>query len=121
MTKKALRFLVKILFYIFVVLLLVYLFVQMRQFGYLVFADQSKDRPEVAKEIVLTVEEGESLLNISKELAKQKVVDDPYVFALSLRCMEGYEKIQAGEYIVNSSQKPSEILRVLTGKEETSQ
>ena len=45
MTKKALQFLVKILFYIFVVLLLVYLFVQTRQFGYLVFADQAKDRP----------------------------------------------------------------------------
>lgn len=120
MTKKALQFLVKILFYIFVVLLLVYLFVQTRQFGYLVFADQAKDRPEVAKEIVLTVEEGDSLLDISRNLAKQEIVDDPYVFALALRCMEGYENIRSGEYVVQSSQKPSEILRILTVREETS-
>ena len=119
MTKKALHFLVKILFYIFVVLLLVYLFVQMRQFGYLVFADKAKDRPEVAREVVLTVEEGESLLDISKDLAKQDVVDNPYVFALALRCLEGYDKIQAGEYVIQSSQKPSDILKTLTGKEET--
>lgn len=118
MTKKALNFLVKILFYIFVVLLLVYLFVQMRQFGYQIFSDQAKDRPEVAKEIVLTVEEGESLLDIGKDLAKQGVVENSYIFALSLRCQEGYDKIKAGEYVIQSSQKPSEILKTLTDTEE---
>ena len=85
MTKKALQFLVKILFYIFVVLLLVYLFVQTRQFGYLVFADQAKDRPEVAKEIVLTVEEGESLLDISRKLAKQKIYGQENMWCNLLR------------------------------------
>ena len=119
MTKKALDFLVKILFYIFVVLFLVYLFVQMRHFGYLIFADRAKDQPEIAKEVILTVEEGESLLSIAKDLAKQEVVENPYVFALSLRCQEGYAKIQAGEYVIQSSQKPSEILKTLTGEEET--
>ena len=119
MTKQALDFLVKILFYIFVVLFLVYLFVQMRHFGYLIFADRAKDQPEIAKEVILTVEEGESLLSIAKDLAKQEVVENPYVFALSLRCQEGYEQIQAGEYVIQSSQKPSEILKTLTGEEET--
>ena len=62
MIDKVLRFVVKTLFYIFIALLLVYLFVQMKHVGYQIFADQAKDSPEVAKEMVLTVTEEESAL-----------------------------------------------------------
>lgn len=121
MTKKIIRFMIKMLFCIFVVLLLIYLFVQMRQFGYLIFADQAKDQPEAAKEVILTVTEEESLLDISKDLAKMEIVSDPYIFALTLRCSEGYKDIQPGEYILQSSNKPSEILNALTHKEDKQQ
>lgn len=118
MTDKVIRFVVKPLFYIFIALLLVYLFVQTRQYGYLVFSDQAKDSPETAKEMVLTVTEDESLLQIGKDLAKNEIVDNAYIFAAALRCSEGYKDIKAGEYVVSSAQKPSEILTVLTHKGE---
>lgn len=118
MTDKMIRFVVKPLVYIFIALLLVYLFVQMRQYGYLVFADKAKDSPETAKEMVLTVTEDESLLQIGKDLARNEIVDNAYIFAAALRCSEGYKNIRAGEYVVSSSQKPSEILAVLTHKGE---
>lgn len=118
MIDKVLRFVVKTLFYIFIALLLVYLFVQMKHVGYQIFADQAKDSPEVAKEMVLTVSEDESLLEIGRDLANKDIVDNAYIFALALRFSEGYKNIQPGEYVVNSGQKPSEILAQLTHKGE---
>lgn len=119
MAEKVVRIIINALAGIFIVLLLFYLFVSMRQVGYLVFADLPLDGPEYAKESILTVTEDESLLDISKDLEKMGIVNNSRVFALSLRCMEGYKDIQPGEYIVKSSQKPSEILNMLIHKEET--
>lgn len=118
MIHKVLRFTVKTLLYIFIALLLVYLFVEMRQVGYRIFSDKAKDSPEVAQEMVLTVSEDESLLEIGRDLANKDIVDNAYIFALALRFSEGYKNIQPGEYVVNSGQKPSEILAQLTHKGE---
>lgn len=118
MANKVIQFIVKALFYIFIALLLVYLFVQMRQVGYQIFSDKAKDSPEVAKEMVLTVTEDESLLEIGKDLASKDIINNAYIFAAALRCSEGYKNIQAGEYVINSSQRPSEILATLTHKGE---
>ena len=118
MIDKVLRFVVKTLFYIFIALLLVYLFVQMKHVGYQIFADQAKDSPEVAKEMVLTVTEEESLLSIGRDLARGDIIENPYIFAVAIRVSEGDKNIQAGEYVVNSGQRPSEILGVLTHKGE---
>ena len=86
MANKVIRFIVKALFYIFIALLLVYLFVQMRQVGYQIFSDKAKDSPEVAKEMVLTVTEDESLLEIGKDLASKDIINNAYIFAAALRC-----------------------------------
>ena len=118
MSDKLMRYLVKPLFYIFIVLLLVYFFVEMKKVGYLIFADQAKDQPEVASETVLTVEEEDSLVQIGKNLEKNNIIDNAYIFAAALRCSEGYDAIVPGEYVVKSSQKPSEILEELLQKEE---
>ena len=108
MAEKVLHVIIKILMYIFIVLLFI-----------LIFADKPKDKnPQIASETVLVVEQGESLLEISKDLAEQGIVKNPYLFAISLRCMDGYQNIRPGEYQVSSSEKPSEILKQLTHEEE---
>ncbi|MCD8019633.1 MAG: endolytic transglycosylase MltG [Clostridiales bacterium] len=116
MVDKVMRIVIRVLFYIFVILLLVYLFVQMKNIGYLVFADKAKDTQTDYSEMVVNIEEGESLLQIGKDLAAKDIVDNPYIFALTLRCMDGYDEIKAGSYIVKSSAKPSEILEILSGE-----
>ena len=115
MAEKVLHVIIKILMYIFIVLL----FVRMSGVGRAIFADKPKDKnPQIASETVLVVEQGESLLEISKDLAEQGIVKNPYLFAISLRCMDGYQNIRPGEYQVSSSEKPSEILKQLTHEEE---
>ncbi len=118
MANKMLLFIVKTLLYIFIALLLVYLFVQMRQIGYQIFSDKAKDSPKMAREMVLTVTEDESLLEIGRDLASKDIINNAYIFAAALRCSEGYKNIQAGEYVISSSQRPSEILATLTHRVE---
>lgn len=118
MLEKVMHVIIKILIYIFVLLLFVLLFVRMSGVGYIIFADKGKDNPQEARETMLVVEDKESILAISKDLAEQEIVDNPYLFAISLRCMDGYQNIQPGEYKVSSSEKPSEILKQLTHEEE---
>ena len=114
MAEKVLHVIIKILMYIFIVLLFILLFVRMSGVGRAIFADKPKDKnPQIASETVLVVEQGESLLEISKDLAEQGIVKNPYLFA-----MDGYQNIRPGEYQVSSSEKPSEILKQLTHEEE---
>ena len=70
MAEKVLHVIIKILMYIFIVLLFILLFVRMSGVGCAIFADKPKDKnPQIASETVLVVEQGESLLEISKDLA----------------------------------------------------
>ncbi|MCI6858005.1 MAG: endolytic transglycosylase MltG [Eubacterium sp.] len=121
MTENIIRIIIKILSVMFIILLFIYLFVEMKNVGYTVFSDNALDSPQEAREALLIVEEKEPLLTISKDLAEQDVIGNPYLFALSLRCMDGYENIKPGEYEVFSSEKPSDILKKLTHEEAENQ
>lgn len=106
MAEKVLHVIIKILMYIFIVLLFILLFVRMSGVGRAIFADKPKDKnPQIASETVLVVEQGESLSEISKDLAEQGIVKDPYLFAISLAAWMDTE-YPAGEYQVSSSEKP---------------
>ena len=101
MLERVMHIIIKTLAYIFILLLFVLLFVRMSGFGRAIFEDKAKNKP-----------------HISKDLAEQGIVDNAYLFAISLRCMNGYENIRPGEYRVSSSTKPSDILKQLTHEEE---
>jgi len=118
MFEKISHTVIKILFFIFFILLLVYLFHEAEKLGYSAFSDRPFDSSENAAETVITVTEGESLLKIARDLEKAGIVKNAYVTALSFRSMEGYDRIRPGEYIVKASMKPSEIMKMLTHEEE---
>ena len=121
MAENIMRVIIKVLTYIFIILLFILIFVRMKGIGYTIFADRAKNKPQEARETVLIVEEKESILTIAKDLAEQGIIKNPYLFAISLRCMDGYKNIRPGEYEVSSSEKPSEILKQLTHEEENIQ
>ena len=56
-------------------------------------------------------------INWSLSTAK-RIIENKWVFAISVRFMEGYDRIKEGDYIVKSTQKPSEILRLFINEEE---
>lgn len=121
MIKKTLTFVIKLLVMVFLVLLFLYLFQSCRTIGYKIFSDQSKDDPEseYVVEASIHINEGESLFAIGEDLVNKKIVEDKWTFGLALRCMEGYKNIVPGDYIVNSGQKPSKILSIITKEEDS--
>ena len=121
MFEKISRIVIKLLFLIFFVLLLIYLFHEAGRIGFSVFADKAYDSSETAVESVITVTEGEALLDIAKDLEKTGIVKNAYVTAMAFRTMEGYDQIRPGEYILKASMKPSKIMDMLTRKEEKQQ
>lgn len=123
MFKKTLIISIKALSFIFVILLLVFLFKTCRTFGYKVFSDRAKDVEGTAMVVhaYVHVDEGESLLEIGKDLEEKSIIRDRWIFAVSLRFMDDYDKIGAGDYELSSSMKPSEILQIMIRKEEAQQ
>lgn len=119
MTNKVLIVLIKILLIVFLGLFFIFSFMKVKQFGYAVFADRPYTSGKTqAKEAQIEVGESDSLSKIAKDLEEKGIIKDDFIFVLSLRCMEGVSDIKAGTYTVNSSLKPSEILDILTKKEE---
>ena len=91
MVKKALNFLIKILSLILIILLFIFLFKNARSFGYEVFSDHAKDQEESlnAVESSIHISEGESLLKIGTALEAKRIIENKWVFAISVRFMEG--------------------------------
>ncbi|MBQ9155602.1 MAG: endolytic transglycosylase MltG [Eubacterium sp.] len=109
---------IRLLFLIFFILLSVLAFNEARKIGYAVFADQAYDNSASATESLITVTEGESLLNIAKDLERTGIVKNARITALSFRTMEGYDRIKPGEYILRASMKPSQIMEIITRAED---
>ncbi len=119
MTNKVLKVLIKILVFVFLCLLLVFVFSKVKKFGYDIFADRPYTSNQSSmKEAEIEIKEGESLSEIAKDLENKGIIKDHFVFELALRSMENVDKIKAGTYTVKSTLKPSEILDILTNKEE---
>lgn len=114
MVGKVRHILVQILVFLIFLLVLVWAFQKAKLVGYEIFADQAKDSEQTMVEAVITVDKDEPLRKISKELEKKRIVKNGRIFAMSVRTMDGYDKIKSGRYRVDSSMKPSEILLVLT-------
>ena len=108
----------RVLLFIIFVLLLVYLFHWAGEVGYSVFADEPYDSSQNAAERLITVTDGEKLLDISRDLERYGIVKNAYITAMSFRTMEGYDRIRPGEYMVKASMKPSEIMTLLVGEKE---
>lgn len=119
MANKVLKIIIKGLLLVFFCLLLIYIFVVASQYAYDVFADQPYQK-DVAKEVVKEIEikQGESVGEIASELEKLKIIEDGRKFSLALRCLDGSNEIKPGTYEVKSTMKPSEILLVISQKEE---
>lgn len=110
--------LIKILFMIFFIMLLVYLFHEAQEVGYKVFSDRAKDTEKTAIESIITVTEKESLLNIAKDLERAGLVKNAYITAMAFRTMDDYDQIKPGEYIMRSSMRPSEMMKIMIGEDE---
>lgn len=86
-------------------------------FGYMIFTDGAK---EVApgRDITVAVELDDSAYDIGKVLQNRGVIDDAKLFFVQEYLSEYHKKLLPGTYTLNTSMKPSEILKVLAADQE---
>ena len=81
-------------------------------FGYMVFADAAKE-PEPGRDIVITVENTEDVLEVGKILQNRGIIEDAKIFFVQERLSDYHGKMMPGTYTLNTSMKAGQILEIM--------
>ena len=87
--------------------------------GYGVFSQQSKDAPGTGKVVLFTVEEGVSTTHLAEQLDSEGLVESAQQFIIQERVSDYAGKYVPGTYALSSEMTTEEIMRVISGTEES--
>lgn len=82
-------------------------------FGYMVFTDGAKEVTP-GRDITVSIEMDDSVMDIGKTLEKRGVIDDARLFFVQEYLSEYHKMIKPGNYTLNTSMRPSEILKEIS-------
>lgn len=82
--------------------------------GYNIFHDTPYQEYN-EQEVIVTVSKGCSIQEMAKELEKEEIIADDFVFCIQAM-LHGYQLIP-GEYVISPSMKSEDILKILNGME----
>lgn len=88
------------------------------QFGYSVCAGEAVSMPP-GKDVAFVYEEGISHKRLAELLAKKGLVKDASVFYVQLLLSKEKDKLQPGNYVLNTSDTPEELLKLLAHEIDT--
>ena len=113
------RGIIRILLYALVVIFFLFLARTAYTWGYAVFNEQAM-AAEPGLEVQVTIPEGASAMEIGVILDKNGLISSPYIFTLQEReRLSAYHgKLQHGTYILNTSQTPTEMMKIMAGEKE---
>lgn len=103
--------LLNVIFYAVVGFLLYFVVTNVYEFSYQVFGDRICEEAP-GRDVTVTIEEGESSMEIAEDLAMNKLVINKYTFYLKVRLYE--YKIKPGKFLLNTSMTYNEILNQIT-------
>lgn len=110
--------LLKILVLILVIAALVSMGKRAYSFGYRVFAEETVSDPP-GKKVAVTIEDGISASELGELLEKKGLIKDARIFWVQMKLSKYKDKLKAGNYILNTSQTSEEMLKSMTGEEES--
>lgn len=85
-------------------------------FGHNIFDEQSVDTAENARETEVTIPENVSAGQLAKIMYEKGLTKDRNIFYFQVKLSEYDGKFIAGTYTLNTSMKPTEIMRTLATK-----
>lgn len=106
------RFILNVLFYIFVVMVVITLSKAAYRFTYQVFSGNPVDE-KPGRVVEIQIDKGESKMSVAGKLEQNKAIDNKISFYLRLKLQDSLA-IQPGTYNVNSSMTYDEIINVIT-------
>lgn len=107
----------RLLVYILLILVMIFVGKSAYQFGYDVFDQQPiAESEDVAMDVTVVIHEGDSVYQIGKLLAEDHLIESPAVFWVQEKLSDYSGKIKSGTYILNTSQTVAEMLEILSGE-----
>lgn len=85
-------------------------------FGHSIFDEQSVDTVENARETEVTIPENVSAGQLAKIMYEKGLTKDQNIFYFQVKLSEYDGKFAAGTYTLNTSMKPTEIMKTLATK-----
>lgn len=107
----------RIVLYIGVVVLVLWLGKSAYSFGYDIFNQQAIS-PGDGEEITVVIKEEASVYNIGKTLKKKGLIEDAKVFFVQEKLSVYKGKLKPGTYILSTAFTPDQIMAVLSGEQE---
>jgi Predicted periplasmic solute-binding protein len=104
---------VRILVYVLISLIIVYLGKTAYGLGYEVFNQKPLDNPENAQSISVTITEDMSVMKIGELLQEKGLVEKPLVFWMQEKVSDYRGEIQAGTYTLTTAMPVDEMLAVM--------
>lgn len=87
------------------------------EFGHSLYDNEAMSDPP-GKDVAIVIPEGASVENIARLLESRGLIKDQLVFRAQERLSKYHGQLQAGNYVLNTSQYAEQMLAVLSGNEE---
>lgn len=102
----------KILFYVLVVIVIIYLSKKAYSFGYAVF-NQVPMAEEPGQAVTVIIKEDSSVYEIGKTLERKGLIEDAAIFVVQERLSSYHGDLKAGTYLLNTSYTADEMMEIL--------
>ena len=107
----------RIVLYIGVLVLVIWLGKSAYSFGYDIFNQQAVS-PGDGQEVTVVINDGASVYNIGTTLKKKGLIEDAKVFYVQEKLSVYKDRLKPGTYILSTAFTPDQIMAVLSGEQE---
>ena len=105
---------IRILLYVLVAIFFISIARMSFVFGYSIFNEQAI-ASEPGQDVLVEIPEGASTREIADILVKNDLIESGWIFIAQERLSSYHGKLQSGTYLLNTSEKPTEMMRILAG------
>ena len=124
MNNKSIRMIVSIslnaLFIAIAVIVVVTVGTKAYTFGNKIFNERAVDAVDNAKVVDVTISSGVSAGQLASQLYDKGLIDDKTVFYFQVKLSDYKDKFKDGTYSLNTSMKPIDMMKVLSGVSDSS-
>ena len=104
----------KILFYVLVIIVMIYLAQKAYSFGYAIF-NQEPVAEAPGQAVTVIIPEDSTVKDIARTLERKELIEDDAIFLLQERLSGYHGRLLPGTYLLNTSMTADEMMEILSG------
>lgn len=107
----------KVAVFVLICLGIVYLGQSAYHYTHAVITDEALETAP-GKNVMIQISEDVSMKKLAEVLEENGLIEDAFIFRIQTKLFDGPETVKAGGYELNTSMKPSEMLKILSQTDE---